>query len=281
MQDISIKHSKFSFINSKDYSVSISFRRDGFSFCIWDKLTKEVKELCYKPISDNLSDYQYQQESIKFLSNPSFSTPYKDVSIIIVSNRVTIVPNSFNTTESVKDIFTFNHEIKTGDIIMSQELKCSEDVILYSLSNFIKETCSIKFGKNVRFYSQASPFIEAAFQHNINNTSIYISLESTFFDVLIIKNKTIKMYNTYTFKNVNDYMFYVMNIFEKFQLDQLNVPLYISGRISEDSSYLSATKMFIKDVNITPPLFKETIVEPFNTISHALFSQHFNLSLCE
>lgn len=285
MQDISIAHTDFSYINSKLYDLSISFRRDGFSFSVWNSDSGNLMSVYFKTISDSCSEEEYNLECTKFLQHEAFSYSYSKTSIVYVTEKVTLIPAALYNTDDLEAYFSLNHTLRGNEIIETYKVKNAESVIVYALSKRLKNDCIDKFGAQVLFFPQTAPLLESSILENklVESKTVFVSLESTFFDVIILEGQKVVMCNSYDFTNVNDYVYYLMNVYEQLGLNTLKDKVVLSGRISRTSSYYDATKMFIKNTEIKVPLpTQQNILQtPFNQISFPLFSQLINLRLCE
>ncbi|MDA3883440.1 MAG: DUF3822 family protein [Bacteroidales bacterium] len=285
MQEISFFHTNFTFNHSKLFDLSVSFRRDGFSFIIIDRDDEVLYASCFQPFDESLSHGDYLIACRSFLEHEAFSYSYKHVSCLFTTERITIVPASLCNQDDLRTILEFNHSLPDDEVVFSYPLINADSVLVYAVSKKLVDYCSERFGDFVNF-PHSAPLLESSILHNKleDSYSVFISLESSFFDIVILNRGQIIMYNTYSFTNINDYVYYVMNVFEQLKLNQMKTPVILSGKISKTSSYFDATCMFIKHVSLVQALplhTKMMSVSPFNNIPYPLFYQLFTINLCE
>jgi hypothetical protein len=285
MQEISFFHTNFSYNHSKSFDLSVSFRRDGFSFVIINRDDEVLYASYFQPFDESLSQDEYLGACRSFLQHEAFSYSYKHVSCLFATEKITLVPASLCNQDDLRTILGFNHSLCEDETVFSYRLINADSVLVYAVSKQLVDYCSERLGDFVNF-PHSAPLLESSILHNKleDSYSVFISLESTFFDIVILNRGQIIMYNTFLFTNINDYVYYVMNVFEQLKLNQMKTPIILSGNISETSSYFDATAMFIKHVSLVQALpvhTKMMSVSPFNNIPYPLFYQLFTLHLCE
>lgn len=285
MQDIFQIHPDYSNFEITQQAISIALRQDGFSFVIHNLENEKIIGVFYKTFSDTLSRESYLQELELFLNHELVQQQFKSFSILYVTPKITIIPSAIFKTDEIELLYTCNYKLEDFEKIQTYKIKNSESHLVFAISNEILECCKSKIHQNFNIFPQAAPFIESSILQNklLNERNIFISLESSFFDILVLDGPKILLYNTFEFSNVNDYIFYVMNIFEQLQLNPLQNKVVLSGKISQSSNYFESTKMFIKHVTTIEPFASqnELFHYPFNKVSYPLFSHLCNLSLCE
>ncbi len=285
MQDISITHIEFSYTNALQYELSISLRRDGFSFCIQNKEDKNLLSVFFQSIDEEIPEEEYIKQCKKFLTHEAFTYSYSKVRIVATSLKATIIPQELFDENSAKEILDFNYSLNNTERVFSYNLKKSDSVIVYAYFSEILDVCNQLFSSNYSLFPQTAPFLELAIQKNIQEvqTKVYISLESSFFDVVVLKGTKILLYNKFDFTNVNDYVYYVMNTYKQLALDPITVPTELSGKISVGSTYFDATQMFIKNVSVAQPFSnsEQFLNVPFKSVPYSLFEQTINSFQCE
>ncbi|MFO7869666.1 MAG: DUF3822 family protein [Bacteroidales bacterium] len=286
MQNITFFHSNFLYSQTDSYHLSISFRRDGFSFIIVDRDADELQASVFYSIDDSLSYDEYVEECSRFLNHEAFSYSYKQISCMYSSHHITIAPKSLCKQDDLRTILQFNHEIDKDESVYAYSLTNSDAVLVYAVSQQLIDMCRGRFEQSFDMFPHSASLLESSILHNKleDGYSVFISLESSFFDIVILHKGNIIMYNTFSFANINDYVYYIMNVFEQLQLNQMKTPVVLTGRISKTSSYYEATCMFIKNVTIVQPLplhAKMIARPPFTDISYPLFYQLFTINICE
>lgn len=269
MQNLTFVSEDYTKRKSKDCRLSISIRRDGFSFLITHK--RSVLAYSYKIVAENERTMAFKE----FVSQEILQNTFAAVSIIVVTSKYTLVPKKLyddSMWERYSDL-NFNHD--TNESVITYESSNSDIVVLFTIETDFWAMCRTAFKEQpvVSYVPQVAPMLEVAAR--TRSEKIYISVESSMFTALYAVGKKIRFCNSFDFKNVNDFLFYVMNIYEQLQLDPLTIPVLFSGKISEKSPYYSAVQMFVKYVSMVEREGKDT------KFPYTLFYNHWNVALCE
>ncbi len=283
MKDLHLQHIDFDYSLSETYELSILFRQNGISFII-TKHNHEQLLTVHHELFDKNKNTSYNDYCKTVFQHKAFSYTYKKVSCLFSTERCTIVPISLYVQNDLETIFTVNHPLHDKEILESYKIKNAESFIIYPISQELHALCTQKFGANLHIYPHIAPLFESAMLQSKQSekTQMYISIQKSFFDMLIVNGSNILFYNTFTFSNINDYIFYVMNVFEQLQLNPMQIPVVLTGRTP--ASYVDATEMFIKNVETISPLpsHKKMIQQPpFSEISFPYFYSLFCCNICE
>lgn len=286
MQDIFITHPDFSYSHTNTYELSIAFRPDAISFIISGKDYEQIFAAYYKEIESYTNHEEYIQACEAFFAHEACKHNYKKTSCVFFTERITIVPASLFSLDDLPTIFSFNHVLSEKESVLSYKITNADSFLLYPVHKQLLALCTKNLGIDFQTYPQSAALFEASILENKHEAKprVWISLESSFFDIIVLQGPNVLLYNTFTFSNVNDYVYYVMNVFEQLQLNPMITPVVVSGKINPQSSYYEATSMFIKQVQIVEPYpsqKKHIETLPFTKLSFPLFFQLFSLRLCE
>ncbi len=270
MRDITFVTETYSKRKPKDYELSISIRRDGFSFLITHK--QDVMAYSYVIAVGEGREAAFKD----FLAQDILQPEFKSVSIIIVSPKYTLVPKKFYDDTLLDKYVAMNFEKSENESIITYESVNTDAVLLFPIETTFWAMCRLAFKKNeiVSYVPHVAPTLEANCKSR--KEKLCVSVENSFFTALFIKGKELRFCNAFEFHNVNDFLFYVMNIFEQLHLNPLEVEVELSGKINEKSAYYTAIQLFVKKVEIANPP-----KEGCKGLPYTLFYNHCNVALCE
>ena len=283
MKDLHLVHTNFSYSHSDTYELSILFRQNGISFIITGQ-DYERLYIAHHESFDLNSHKTYNEFCNDFFKHETFTYRYKKISCLFSTERITIVPASLYKQEDFEPIFTINHQLQKKESLVSYTIRNAESFLIYPVSQELLSLCSQKLGIDYQVYPHVAPLFESAILHNkhTEKTCVYISIQSSFFDILIINGPQIILYNTFTYTNINDYVFYVMNVFEQLHLNPMQTSVILTGKTT--TAYIEATAMFIKQVETISQLPSHTKMiqqPPFSEIPFPFFHTLFCSNLCE
>ena len=134
--------------------------------------------------------------------------------------------------------------------------------MIFSVPREVEKLFKSKF-KNLTMSNQAIPFINSSLSYVTKENStpvLFINISNDFFDILIVKNQKIQLYNSFFYKQHTDLIYYIANIVNLFSLKTATTELHIMGSIELNSE-----------------LDKE-LSKMFKTISYEKFNLDFNYS---
>lgn len=269
MQDLSFVSENYSKRKPKDYRLSISIRRDGFSFLIMHK--DSVMAYAYTNIStdDRVAAFK------NFLNQEILQQTFNAVSIIVVTPKFTVVPKKFYDESMLDSYANLNFTKLDSESIIDYQSIADDSVILFPIETELWTLCRIAYkGQElISYVPQVAPMLEANVRSK--KPKMHISVENTFCSAVIVKEKKLLFANSFLFRNVNDFVYFVMNTFTQLHLDPLHVDVELSGKIGPKSPYFSALAMFVKNVTMASSSVK---AEKF---PFTLFYNNCNVALCE
>jgi hypothetical protein len=282
--------------NTNPQTATIAIRNDGFSFIICSH--NSVAALCYVSISTN-NFVEYEQALHSFLQHELLQQSFEKISVLYCSQSVSVVPQQFYSPETARKMLQLTQPCAEDERVETYPLQKLNAVVLYALPQHIVRICNAELHTNCTFYPHIAAFIERSFarysavdalyenmlnqaQNNSEYTpkTLYISLESYYFDLLVIRTGKLELYNSFAFNNVNDFVYAVLNVCKQLGLNPQTVNIVLSGKISENSNYCKALQMFASHAHV------ETVTNsayefPFNPTLYSVFSNLISVNVCE
>lgn len=298
MRDLFLTQSSYAQGMSNQQKAVIAIRNDGFS-CIIRTQPRAIAALGYTTIAAQANSDEYEQALRKFLQHNLLQQKFDACSIIYSNQAVGLVPKEFYSAQNAHELFTLTQPLAANETVESYNVKNSDTIILYALPRNIVTICNEELHANCRFFPQAAPFIEKSFvRHSavdalygemLNRTQdndtvgekmLYISVESYHFDVLVTKNGKLDLYNTVSFRTVNDFVYVILDLCKQLQLNPQTTNMVLSGKISENSNYCRALQMFAPHAHVENSAHSNYDF-PFNSAYYSVFSNLISTELCE
>lgn len=204
------------------YSLSIRFHSDGFSFYVHDDCDALVAT---KNISTPLLGTN-EDAILKLVSNEIESKlEYKDICIVCETDIYTLIPNQFFSIETASDFLEFEHEKSKNQKVITQALTQWQCTFISSVPLHLYKATLTLF-PTAHFQDHVSYFILRKIEPN-KNDSLHVLARENRLDLVLIKNVKIEFINSFTFSTPEDFTYYVLNIFEKFELNTETLPTFI------------------------------------------------------
>ncbi len=260
--------------NSQSYQLLMYYSQNIFSYCIFDSNENEFLGINTNIIYNTL-------ELEKILKNNIFDWNFESSKINIQSIKSTVIPNSFFEEKMVKKYLYFNEEINDDSAMFSwDELKYMDAMVAYSLNKQIKNIFKEKF-KKIKFNSQASVFIDSILRKSAQSKEniVFIDLCNNKFDIGIIKQSKLFLYNNFIFSTIEDFLYYILNCYNTLNLDIKKTKLYISGEFQKNE-LIPALKDYLNNITLAKKEQNFHYSNVFNTMPDFYFQKLFNLIQC-
>ena len=263
------------------YHLSIQAGLDGFSFVILDPTINKFIALKHYGFAENIAEHKYPAILHDLLIKDEFlNKEYNTVHCLWLSSRTTLLPGILYEREKLKQYFEFNQVLNDLDELHANHLKSLDAYLIFPIHHEIANAF-IKQYPTLKFYNQATPFIEYALNQDLNETDCaYLNIQKNFFDIIIIRNHSLILHNSFNFRYEQDMMYFIMNVYDKVMLDPAIFPIYLSGLVEKNSNLVSLIRKFIKTVKFSKPDNHYRYSHTFDRIPEHRFINLFNLYHC-
>ena len=264
------------------YFLSIQLALDGFSFCVLDPISNEYILFYHKNISINESLFGVTDSEIA--NNEYLQLPYQKTFVLFQTKHNTLIPSSLFDEKQKEDYlnFCFNPNKYEEEITFSHKIKMADSYCIFSIPEKFSDLLSSKFS-NVFYFNQTIPFIESALLNTTFNTDqhlVYINVQNSCFDIIIIAGNNLKLHNTFNFHNKKEFLYYTLLVFEQLKLNTHTSHIYLSGRVSKTDDIYSMLKKYIKHVEIANESKHFKFAAVFKQVSLVNHINLINIPLC-
>lgn len=259
-----------------NYILSIQNLPDGFSFSVMDSVTNKFIGLFHVPEKIDLDEIIAREEIL--------SAVFRQVKVLFYNKVSTLIPGPLFLQESQDSYadfnFTYNFE---EEKLMSNKIKNLNSHLLFPVEEKLIRKYTEVF-PNASFYHQGFPFLESIIICNKNksvNDIVFAMINKNMVDLCVYKSGSVELYNTFSYSTNNELIYYLLNIYETFQLNPEKTPLQLQGMFQKNDSLIFSLRKYIREIVFDKPL--ETIAHSykFNEIHLHPFTNLLNLSLCE
>ena len=236
---------------TSNMKLSIHISLNGLSFCIIDLISNEIDFLRTYSLSKNTTPKELLKTLKKgFKENNELSNSFSSVKIIHYNNLSTVVPEPLFDKNNALSYLKFNSKILQNDYAAYDEIFNNECVNVYipyvNINNYIFKM----FDSFV--YNHYSSIILEKVKLNEKNTitpSLYLNINSNHMELIyFVKNKLI-FYNRFDFSTKEDIIYYLLFTIDQLKLNPEEIPLVITGNISEDDDNYKIIYEYIRNVS--------------------------------
>lgn len=174
---------------------------------------------------------------------------YKNVQVAIVNNKSNLVPVALYDDAHKKTYFTFNQELSSGEEIAVDTIKSLEAKNIYAVPTSIKNFFINKFSKpSFIHYSTAllDSLLTLYKNHSLKKVLVHVQLGH--FEVIVAEGKNLLFYNTFNYTTAEDFMYYLLFVFEQLGLNPENQEIVLLGEIERNSTIYGLMLKYIRNV---------------------------------
>lgn len=272
------KTSKIITANSTFQKLSIQVSLSGLSFCILDTVDETIVTFEEHSFHKTLTPETAltQVKSILEAANITQNT-YKSVTVIHENELSAFVPASLFNEHELPSYLKFNVKIFENDHITFDVLKNSELVNVYvpyvNLNNYFFDV----FGE-FEFKHTSTILVESLLRKTHTEPIMYAFVANGHFEIIVIKNKKLLLYNTFNYQTPEDFIYYILFTAEQLALNPEAFKLYLYGNVSKEDELYNIAYTYIREVEIAKNPYQQAFAENIdssNSYSKYLLNHSF------
>ena len=251
--------------NIKELSIQVNL--NGLSFCILNRTSNTIEYLNYFPFEVKLNPFDaLNRLKTELSTNTIFSDEFRDVTIIHQNELSSLVPKALFDENNKADYLKFNAKILKTDYLTHDDVVSNDSCNVYvpyvNFNNYIFET----FGEFV-FKHSSTLLIDTVLQQNKTNEDpqVVVNVNSNFIEVLVVENQKLQLFNTFEYTTKEDFIYYILFVYEQLQLDVETTKIQVLGSINHGDDLYAILYTYIRHVEIIPSQFNYKFAEGINT----------------
>ena len=233
----------------------IQIRLSGLSFCILNRSSNSIEFTKHVHLEKKATPYELLNELKSTIeSNIELQQSFNSIICIYQNELSCLVPNDLFDEDSKADYLKFNAKILKTDFISFDKLITINSTNVYvpliNINNYIFET----FG-SFDYKHASSIMIEALLQQSSNSleTTLYINVNDTTFEIISIKNKQLLFYNTFEYSSKEDFIYYILFTIEQLKLNTETIKIELTGKIELNDALYTILYKYIRFVEFLNP----------------------------
>jgi hypothetical protein len=268
-------------INStENYELSIQVSPDGLSFCILDSIRN--KFVMIRSFGAEENKYFSAGKIHELLLKDDFLTKrYKKVFCVMPSSKFTLVPAALYDPGKKDEYFTFNHNLEEDNIVLIDKIGDPDAFLVFSASRSISEVINSVY-PGVHPYHHIKLLLDhtSSIRKSANGSYIHVHVERDFFNLIVFNTNLLKFCNSFTYRNISDILYYVLNAFKNLSIKQEET-IYFSGLTEKYDDLTSSFSLYIRNIKFAEPIGNFTFSYVFNDTELHRFINLFTVINCE
>lgn len=243
-----------------------------FSYCIKNQVNNQVVQFKsfpldpYKTIEQQLDVYFDKEEDLRNV--------FQDVLVLHDNNLNTFVPTALFDEELIGSYLQYNTKVFPTDYFdfdSITDLKAENVYVPYvAFNNYFLDV----FG-SFTFQHIHTALVQHFLGKSANNGNLecLIHIADNHFEVVLLKNKELVFFNSFEYQTKEDFIYYLLFVFEQLQLDPQKQAITLYGNISTNSELYQIAYQFIRFVEVAD---MDTIAQTLS-VTHEQLKQHYIL----
>jgi len=254
---------------------------DGFSFCIINKNTKEIRDINHFSFPNKSTSPENLLKNVTelFKTETLLKKGYNSVNITHVNNLSTLVPKPLFDPKHLKNYIQYSSKTYINDYIVYDEIENYDLVNVYipfvNLNNFFLE----KFG-SFEYKHFSTIFIESILNTYkfSEQAHMFVNVSENHFELVVINNNKLLFYNSFDYQTKEDFIYYLLFTAEQLELNPEKFELTLLGDISEETENYKIAYTYIRNINLLENKsnysFEAKISEPTKRKFFTLLNQY-------
>ncbi|MFA8299535.1 MAG: DUF3822 family protein [Hyphomicrobiales bacterium] len=252
--EISLFDKNFDRNNIASYGLSIRITSDGFSFSVLNRKTNQFIGFANGFFIDLKRNHSLS-EKINCLSEiyPFINDSFSTVEWISDSNDNVIIPESLFSEANKDKHYEFNLNIDYENKILFEHIHNLSIVNTFPVNlntiKWVEEHWKLSL-VTIRHYS--SKLIENLYIDYINrsnDTLVYTNVSNRKMDIILFQGKNLLLSNSFNFETAEDFVYFLMNIFARSNLNPENTELVFLGDIARNSDIYKSTHRYVRNIS--------------------------------
>ncbi|MEI6817146.1 MAG: DUF3822 family protein [Bacteroidota bacterium] len=237
--------------SSAQYDLYLELGFDGITICVVDVNTG---------FSSALVHYQFQKisslaalcdksESI-FTTNDIFKINFRKVYCSIINQKSTLVPVPVFEKGKEALLLGLNCSLDDDDLILINRFKQMDAVNIFAIPKPMRKVIQSHFPL-AEFHHYSTALIENTLLENKmdQDKNVVLNIHPSHFEILIISQKTLLFYNTFNYSSAEDVLYYLLFVFEQFNISTDTIKVKVTGELDKHSSIYSLLYKYVRNIN--------------------------------
>jgi hypothetical protein len=179
------------------------------------------------------------------------SGSFKMVKIAFDGRRSTLVPAVLFNPDDREEYFAFNFTVESDEVVQADHLMPMDAWQVYSVPTDVLETIKRIFPKNKVIHA-ASLLIESVwinYKNRISSPGVFMHLRDGMFDLLIFDGRQVSYFNTFSFQNPEDVVYYLIFVLEQLNFNPEKIPLVLLGNVKPGHDLSELLLRYVRHVD--------------------------------
>ena len=285
----SVKDSRLETENLAKYHLSFQVNFELFRICVIDGESNRCLFLeDYKLFDIYTTSDLLDQLDILFEDHVLIKAGFwKSITLGIKNTQFSLVPESLFERDYLKEYLILNTTLdrETDEEYHFFKQKQTEAINVFATNNRLTDWFRKTYPlKQIRVIHHTSSMIEGILlQKDLApaEKSVYIQVEQYFLTITVKQGKKLIFCNSFTFNTSEDFVYFILFVFDQLELNPEKCPVIVFGEITHDSESFSKLYKYIRNLSFgSKPEFIRFGYQFDEVFDHRYFDL-YNMHLCQ
>jgi hypothetical protein len=285
----SVKDSRLETENLAKYHLSFQVNFELFRICVIDGESNRCLFLeDYKLFDIYTTSDLLDQLDILFEDHVLIKAGFwKSITLGIKNTQFSLVPESLFERDYLKEYLILNTTLdrEADEEYHFFKQKQTEAINVFATNNRLTDWFRKTYPlKQIRVIHHTSSMIEGILlQKDLSpaEKSVYIQVEQYFLTITVKEGKKLIFCNSFTFNTSEDFVYFILFVFDQLELNPEKCPVIVFGEITHDSESFSKLYKYIRNLSFgSKPEFIRFGYQFDEVFDHRYFDL-YNMHLCQ
>jgi len=281
---LSIFDETFTKDRCSDYKLFIQVSDTMLVYCVFNRLTNKFIGFEKYNLEQSNESIPFEQTILAILEQkPFLSHSFDSVKTIVNSNHTVFVPVSLFDETQKENLFSFNHTLKSDELLLTDNAPNIGAKIISSVIEYIPRFIQKIFPASSIISLSAALTEELFVLYKNKNTSqnAFVHIQQKQFEILIFAENKLLFFNSFQYKTSEDCLYYILFTLEQMQMNPEQTTLILSGEIEKQSSIYDYLHKYIQFITFAARNESYYYSYRFDSFPFHYYQILFNLNLCE
>lgn len=249
MKNFFVFNEGFSKSKTASYILSLQLDDFGYSYAILDPINNVYDAINHHNFEKKVLDKSIPEKAEVMIKEDLFlSKNYKTVYFNYATNKSTLVPGELFDRKELKKIFTFTHKLDENEELHFNYIKEIDSYNLFAIPSDLTTLLVNKFPEII-FVHQNNVFVKTLVEKGkavkFKLPVVHVNVNSKSFEIGIYKDDRFLLLNTYLYNDENDFVYYLLNTLEQYDIKVNKLHFNISGFLEQDTEFYYFVHKFI------------------------------------
>lgn len=268
-------------VKPSNLHLSVEASTEGFGFALFDLHNSRYVGIGYRNFSTPLYDAALARRlSDEFEKNNLAEMGFTKSSFVWVSPRCTLVPEALFDEKYAPDYFNLNLGPLQNETLYYEKVKGLGAYNVFALPEAIEDFCNSNLKSPAIMHHSRVLIENLLLTGSIKGVRVFVHVQAKHFDIVVIENGMLRLYNYYTYNSAEDFAYHVLNTCKQLELDPQSLTVTLLGEIEPESALSDILRKYILGVEYYQPNPGFSLSLELGKLPHHFYYNLFNQYAC-